>query len=58
MISKKNNTRCVDDTNEEEVEIVLSSRDLEANKDIAYNEGLPYQTLISSLLHKFVLSHS
>ena len=33
--------------------IRLSSKDLEAIKKRALEEGLPYQTLISSLLHKY-----
>lgn len=33
--------------------IRLSSKDLEAIQKRALAEGLPYQTLISSLLHKF-----
>lgn len=33
--------------------IRLSSRDLEAIQKKALAEGLPYQTLISSLLHKY-----
>lgn len=33
--------------------IRLSSRDLEAIQKRALEEGLPYQTLISSLLHKY-----
>ena len=33
--------------------IRLSSRDLEAIQKRALAEGLPYQTLISSLLHKY-----
>lgn len=37
--------------------IRLSSRDLEGIQRIAVSEGIPYQTLISSLIHKFVLSH-
>ena len=32
--------------------IRLSSKDLEAIQKLALAEGLPYQTLISSLLHK------
>lgn len=34
--------------------IRLSSKDLEALQKRALAEGLPYQTLISSLLHKYV----
>ncbi|MEW5983647.1 MAG: antitoxin [Acidobacteriota bacterium] len=34
--------------------IRLSSKDLEAIQKLALAEGLPYQTLISSLLHKYV----
>lgn len=36
------------------VNIRISSKDLEAIQKRAMEEGLPYQTLISSLLHKFV----
>lgn len=35
------------------VNIRISSRDLEAIQKRAIEEGLPYQTLISSLLHKY-----
>jgi len=35
------------------VNIRLSSKDLEAIPKRALAEGLPYQTLISSLLHKY-----
>ncbi len=35
------------------VNIRLSSKDLEAIQKRALEEGLPYQTLISSLLHKY-----
>ncbi len=36
------------------VNIRISSKDLDAIQKRALEEGLPYQTLISSLLHKFV----
>ena len=36
------------------VNIRISSRDLEALQKRASKEGMPYQTLISSTLHKFV----
>lgn len=35
------------------VNIRISSKDLEAIQKRAVEEGLPYQTLISSLLHKY-----
>jgi predicted DNA binding CopG/RHH family protein len=35
------------------VNIRISSKDLEAIQKRALEEGLPYQTLISSLLHKY-----
>jgi len=35
------------------VNIRVSSKDLEAIQKRALEEGLPYQTLISSLLHKY-----
>jgi predicted DNA binding CopG/RHH family protein len=36
------------------VNIRVSSKDLDALRKRALEEGLPYQTLISSLIHKFV----
>ncbi len=36
------------------VNIRISSKDLEALQKRALEEGLPYQTLIASVLHKFV----
>lgn len=36
------------------VNIRISSKDLESIQRKAIEEGIPYQTLISSLLHKFV----
>ena len=36
------------------VNIRVSTKDLEAIQKRALEEGLPYQTLISSLLHKYV----
>lgn len=36
------------------VNIRISSKDLDALQKRALEEGLPYQTLISSLIHKFV----
>jgi predicted DNA binding CopG/RHH family protein len=36
------------------VNIRISGKDLEALQKRALEEGLPYQTLISSLIHKFV----
>ena len=36
------------------INIRISSRDLEALQRRAMEEGLPYQTLVSSVLHKYV----
>ncbi len=36
------------------VNIRISSKDLEALQKRALEEGLPYQTLMASVLHKFV----
>ena len=36
------------------VNIRISGKDLDALQKKALEEGLPYQTLISSLIHKFV----
>ena len=36
------------------INIRISSRDLQALQRRAVQEGIPYQTLVSSVLHKFV----
>lgn len=36
------------------VNLRMSSKDLEAIKTFAIEEGLPYQTLMSSVLHRFI----
>ena len=36
------------------INIRLSSRDLRALQSLALREGIPYQTLVSSVLHKYV----
>ena len=36
------------------VNLRMSSKDLEDIKTYAVEEGLPYQTLMSSVLHKFI----
>ena len=36
------------------VNIRISTKDLEAIQNRALEEGIPYQTLIASLLHKYV----
>ena len=36
------------------VNVRISSRDLEALKKRALSEGMPYQTLIASVLHRYV----
>lgn len=36
------------------VNIRISTKDLEAIQEHAIEEGIPYQTLIASLLHKYV----
>ena len=35
--------------------IRISAHDLEGVQRIALKEGIPYQTLVSSIIHKFVL---
>ncbi len=42
---------------DQRINIRLSSFDLDRIKIISSNEGLPYQTLISSILHKYVSSN-
>ena len=39
------------------INIRLSSTDVSNIKQIAAYEGLPYQTLISSILHKYAAGH-
>ena len=39
------------------ITIRMPLQDIQALKGIACEEGLPYQTLISSLLHKFVTNY-
>ena len=39
------------------INIRLSQKDLEGIQAKAAREGLPYQTLISSVIHKFVLGN-
>jgi len=39
---------------ERRINIRLSQKDLEALQTLALEEGLPYQTLIASILHKYV----
>jgi predicted DNA binding CopG/RHH family protein len=39
------------------INIRISSSDLERIKQIAAYEGLPYQTLIASVLHKYSAGH-
>ena len=36
------------------INIRLSTKDLEALQTLAIEEGIPYQTLIASILHKYV----
>ncbi len=37
--------------------IRISSKDLEGIQKIAIEEGMPYQTLISSIIHKYIANH-
>ncbi len=39
------------------INIRISSNDLERLKQIAAYEGLPYQTLVASILHKYSAGH-
>lgn len=41
-------------TKDSRINIRISSKDLRAMKKRALAEGVPYQTLVSSVLHKFV----
>ena len=51
---KKEAVKIAKETNRKKpITIRLSQADIDALKMIAANEGLPYQTLISSVLHKY-----
>jgi predicted DNA binding CopG/RHH family protein len=39
---------------DEKITIRISGRDLELLKTMAMDEGLPYQTMVTSVLHKYV----
>ncbi len=39
------------------INIRMSSKDLEQIRVIAAQEGIPYQTLISSIIHKYVAGY-
>jgi predicted DNA binding CopG/RHH family protein len=41
----------------ERINIRLTTFDLQHLKDMAAKEGMPYQTLISSVLHKYAAGH-
>ena len=49
-------TKAADETfkKDRRINIRISSRDLEALQRRALEEGLPYQSLVSSVLHKYV----
>lgn len=38
---------------EKRISIRVFAKDLEGLKEIAHDEGLPYQTLVTSILHKY-----
>jgi predicted DNA binding CopG/RHH family protein len=42
---------------EAKINIRLTRHDVDGLRRIAVKEGLPYQTLISSILHKYVTQH-
>ena len=42
---------------ERRINIRISSKDLEALQKRALREGIPYQTLVASILHKYVSGH-
>jgi predicted DNA binding CopG/RHH family protein len=41
-------------TKDKRINIQMSSKDLDQVQTIAAQEGIPYQTLISSIVHKYV----
>ena len=53
---KKQLAAAVEETfkKDKRINIRISSRDLEAIQRRALEEGIPYQTLVSSILHKYV----
>lgn len=56
-IRKKELVQIAKETNRKKpITIRLAQADIDALKLIAANEGLPYQTLISSILHKYSIA--
>ncbi len=55
-IAKKAATNYINAKKNARINIRLSSDDLDKLKSIAVAEGLPYQTLIASVLHKYIAS--
>jgi predicted DNA binding CopG/RHH family protein len=47
------NTLAKLDTKSERMNIRMTKRDMQALKQAAAHEGLPYQSLVTSVLHKF-----
>ena len=41
-------------TKDKRINIRITNRDLDAIKSKAQKEGIPYQTLISSIIHKYI----
>ena len=56
---KKNYTEYARNTlrKDKRLNIRISSKDLEGIQRAAVREGIPYQTLVSSIIHKFVMGH-
>jgi predicted DNA binding CopG/RHH family protein len=54
LLSQLQNAAKATSLKDQRINIVLSSADLQAIRIRAMQEGIPYQTLISSVLHKYV----
>ena len=54
LLSQLQNAAKATSLKDQRINIVLSSADLQAIRIRAMQEGIPYQTLISSVLHRYV----
>jgi predicted DNA binding CopG/RHH family protein len=55
LMDKLNNAAKSTMLKDQRMNIRIAKKDLEGLKTIALEEGIPYQTLVSSVLHKYVI---
>jgi predicted DNA binding CopG/RHH family protein len=54
LLTQLRSAACSTGQKDQRINIRLSSPDLQALRARALQEGIPYQTLISSVLHKYI----